>query len=353
MSNTKYIDIFSADEHSMVDFFEYTNSWSEQYMKAVERELVPQILNAPLFALWEITSKCPQSCIYCYNKSPRQSNELSSYRLFKLADELIAAGIFRICLSGGEPNMNPDYLNLVSYLSSGGMNVGTVISGWGMDAVKIRFLCRHADTIQVSLDGSTEEIHDSIRRRKGSYQDAVNSIRLLSDAGKRPMVATSLVKKNAQDFPKLYELCCKMGVYELRSQYLANVGRAKDGECEFADKEDYEAIKKFVDEVKSNPGPTKVSFSDPTIHITNGYKLGYCSLVRITPEGNVGISPYLDIFFGNVLKEPLSEIFRQISPAYLHPDIRKLIESGELGLADGIISFNSDKPLFITGCVTA
>ncbi len=341
------LGLYTEDKQIISDIMDFSDNWSEQYQKAVERGLVPRYLKAPIFALWEITSMCPQRCVYCYNKSPMKVEELSSKKLFAVADELLDIGMFRLCISGGEPNTRPEYLNLLQYLWSGGVQIGTVISGWGMDKDKIKHIARYTSTVQVSLDGSTAEIHDSIRARKGSYDDAVNSIRLLSEAGKTTLVATSLVKENIDDFPRIYELCNKYGVYELRTQYLAKTGRAKDEDINLASDEDYVALKKYIEDIQKTPGATRVSFADPTMHIKSGLNLGYVSLMRITSEGNVGPSPYLNVFFGNVKEQSLKDICKRLSSGWNNAQVRELFASGKIGVNNGIISDNTQGNLFV------
>lgn len=349
MAQQQMFEVFTDEPNAYRDLLDLTDGWGENYLKMREMNLVPKFLKAPLFALLEITWKCPQRCVYCYNESPRQVEEMSGRQLFKLADQLLELGVFRVCVSGGEPNTRPEYADLVEYLATGGMNVGTITSGWNMTRAKVQQLARYAGAMQVSLDGSTAEIHDAIRRRKGSYDDAVQTIRYIAETGKRPLVSAALTKANLHDLPRIYELCSSLGVGELRTQYMAKVGRAReDGAADYAAFEDYAEVKRFVDEVAKNPGPTKLVFADPSVHIVNGRKIGYVALMRITAEGNISLSPYLDIYFGNLKREPLAKICGRMSQGWHHPTVNALFDNGTITTEHGLIIDRTESPIHLS-----
>lgn len=323
------------------------SDWAGQFLKAREMGYAPDVLAAPIFVLWEMTAICPQSCVYCYNTSPRKVKELSSKRLFEVADQLVEAKIFNICLSGGEPTARPEYLDLLEYLAVSGIQVGTVLSGWRIDEAKARRITRYASTIQVSLDGSTAEVHDGVRKRKGSFDDAVRAIKLFVGLGTRLSVSFAVTKLNINDFPQTYRLCRELGVSSVRTQKLAISGKVKEQEELCPSEDEYRRLLDFIHEHERDAnGERTIEYGDPTTHISYGYEFGLSVMARITAEGYVGLSPYMDVFFGDLKTENFSDLWRRGRKGWHHPRVMELQEK-DVFCKDGVVVDAMRGQLFI------
>jgi MoaA/NifB/PqqE/SkfB family radical SAM enzyme len=329
------------------DIEQQTSDSFEQFALAQQEGIAPKKLKAPIFGMWEITSKCPQNCIYCYNSSPMRVEELSGRQLFDVADQIVEARLFSICLTGGEPTMRPEYDDLVRYLCVSGINVATAISGANITQPRAKMLSRYLSTVQISLDGSTAEIHDGVRRREGSYQDAINAIQWFAAEGVRVKVSFAASTKNIDDLERVYGLCDELGVSELRTQKLAISGKVKNHEDGIVPtSEQYDRYMQFI-----NVHPKlkcKLVYGDPSVHITKGVKMDMVLLTRITSEGNVGITPYADIYFGNVKEKRLTEIFDSMVGAWNKPQVRECIIKGLLSTEDETVRDGLSKKIFIS-----
>lgn len=315
------------------------------FKEAFQRGYMPERIKTPLFAMWEITSRCPQDCIYCYNSSPRKVDELSSKQLFMIADQLLESKIFSICITGGEPTQRKEYFELIRYLSDGGLRLGTALSGANLNKKRIEKIAHYISEVQISLDGASANVHDGVRKRKGSYNDAVSAILEFKALGVPIKISFASTKYNVDDFAKVYELCQKWGVAELRTQKLAISGKVKGKDNDICPTdEQYERLFEFIKEHK-NEG--MIGYGDPSVHIRNGYEMGISSLARITAEGNVGITPYADIFFGNVKEKPLTEIFEKLSRGWKHETVRECIRNGSITTDDEVIKDNIANAIYI------
>ncbi len=329
------------------DIEQLTNDAFEQFSLAQERGITPKRLKAPIFGMWEITSKCPQNCIYCYNSSPARVEELSGRQLFDLADKILESRLFSICLTGGEPSLRREYDELVRYLCVGGISVATAISGANMTIARVKKLSRYLSTVQISLDGSTAEIHDGVRRRQGSFQDAINAIQWFVAEGVKVKISFAASKNNIDDIRRVYELCDKLNVSELRTQKLAISGRVKGHEEKVVPTD--EQYKQYFDFVENHDKlKCKLAYGDPSVHITKGSKMNMVMLMRITSDGFVGITPYADIFFGNVKEKDLKDIFDDMAGAWHNPKVRECIEQGYLSTEDETVRDNLDEKIFIS-----
>lgn len=310
--------IFGKNErNSRTDFNNFTG---EDYVNEImNAHLAPaEGLSAPLSIMWELTSKCKNRCLYCYNESsPDRCEQLSPRRLFTLANEIIEMKPFHICLTGGEPTENPYYLDLLTLLTSYGMKVSTILSGANLNNKIISTVAKCVDTLQVSLDGSVAEIHDKVRGRKGSYDEVINAIKRFVAMGVEVRVSFASTSLNIDDFENVYNLCKELGVTSLRTQRLARVGRAKqNGEFNYyPSDEQIKRLENFLlaNAKKRNP---MVEYAEPYLHLTTGIDVGMTTLARITSSGDVGLSPYLEAYFGNVNNEPLQDIWDRMKKGW-------------------------------------
>ena len=299
------------------DFSHFTG---EDYVNEVmnARLAPPEGLAAPLSIMWELTSKCKNRCIYCYNdSSPDRLEQLSYKRLLSLSNEIIEMKPFNICLTGGEPTENSHYLDLMLLFASYGLKVSTILSGANLNSKYINIISKCVDTLQISLDGSCPEIHDSVRGRKGSFDEAINAIREFVEKGIDVRVSFASTSRNIDDFKNTYDLCKELRVTSLRTQRLARVGRAKSktGFSFYPSEEQIDNLEKFLYENAKVRNPM-IEYAEPYLHLTTGMDVGITTLARITSSGDVGISPYLEAYFGNVNEEPFQQIWNRMKKGW-------------------------------------
>lgn len=66
----------------------------------------------------EILQRCPNRCIYCSSHSNPQAAHIISFETIKsIIDDAKALGCKTVCLSGGEPFLHPQILEVISYIA--------------------------------------------------------------------------------------------------------------------------------------------------------------------------------------------------------------------------------------------
>lgn len=76
-----------------------------------EAKLIPYTYDNPLGIQLELTSKCNQHCLHCYNQSGSNEctdSELTIKEWKQIAKELADMGVFQCVISGGEPTVLGD-----------------------------------------------------------------------------------------------------------------------------------------------------------------------------------------------------------------------------------------------------
>jgi MoaA/NifB/PqqE/SkfB family radical SAM enzyme len=157
----------------------------------------------PLFASYNVTGRCNMRCTFCEwwkNKIP----ELSTKKALAAIDSVCNLGVPFFDLSGGEPLLREDLIVLAKRVASNGCLVSMNSNGTLITKDKINDVANVFDTVVVSLDGP-EKIHDKTRGVLGTYQKAVNAIRLLKANGVRTGVNSVVTPWNIEILPKFIE----------------------------------------------------------------------------------------------------------------------------------------------------
>ncbi len=156
----------------------------------------------PLFVGWSLTDACDGACSYC-GRPDRGLDGFSGERAVSLADEIAAAGVLRVSLTGGEPLLHPAALAVAERLHRSGVTVALNSNGGE--------LARHADrlahvisSVTVSIDGD-REAHDA-QRGEGSWQRAVTGARAAREAGLPVNLHTVITAKNTHAVDEALDL---------------------------------------------------------------------------------------------------------------------------------------------------
>lgn len=66
----------------------------------------------------EILQRCPNRCIYCSSHSNPQATHIIPFEIIKnIIDDAKSLGCKTVCLSGGEPFLHPQILDIISYIA--------------------------------------------------------------------------------------------------------------------------------------------------------------------------------------------------------------------------------------------
>jgi MoaA/NifB/PqqE/SkfB family radical SAM enzyme/ubiquinone/menaquinone biosynthesis C-methylase UbiE len=174
-------------------------------------------------------NSCNLACAHCLvSSSPKGEPGLPTATWRRLIDELVALGIDRCYLTGGEPFVRPDLPELIQRITgTHGIEVialtnATLFAGPrqaaldGLDRTKVRF--------QVSLDGSTPAINDPIRG-KGSFAAAAAGLQELTRHGFEVTLTTVVTGANVADLPALTRLAGSCGVHAQHLMWMHRRGR--------------------------------------------------------------------------------------------------------------------------------
>ena len=162
---------------------------------------------SPFQMTLSLTNRCNFRCEYCH--IPAQArDELTTTEWCAAIDDLIAGGMGRVSLIGGEPLLRDDVGEIIGHLKSRGVHVAMNSNGWLVPA-RIEQLAG-VDLVCLTLDG-TAEVHDR-QRHRGSYERVIQAIGMLSARGVPVVTMTVLTPSSAHTMEHVLEVARRFGI---------------------------------------------------------------------------------------------------------------------------------------------
>ena len=198
-----------------------------------------------LHELWFHTNNiCNLACAHCLVSSAPwvQDWGLPTDQVKALVDEAVDLGVERFYFTGGEPFMRRDLATLIRYITEARqreliiLTNATLLKGERAEALET--LSRDRVRFQVSVDGASPAMNDPIRGA-GSFEAAVEGLRLLTALGFQTSVTTVVTDTNLQEVLGVTRLAQRLGVKTQHLMWVHRRGRlvghevvARDGSRE-------------------------------------------------------------------------------------------------------------------------
>jgi radical SAM protein with 4Fe4S-binding SPASM domain len=176
---------------------------------------VPQKFSAPLFAVWNFTNRCNLRCRHCYQDSDhrRLADELDRAEKLRLVDQMAAASMPMLALSGGEPTLSDDLVPVLDRAASAGMHTTIATNGTTLTPARCRELAaaglRYAE---ISLDSVDPARHDGFRGVAGMWERALAGARNVVDTpGLRLGIAMCVHQGNLGEVEEMIDFAESLG----------------------------------------------------------------------------------------------------------------------------------------------
>ena len=196
----------------------------------------------PVIAVLIVNNKCNFDCKYCYgNYAHRTVRDYTTEEVKNIIDELYEMGVRYLNVHGGETLLRKDIGEIVDYIKNKGIYCCIITNGTLLPQ-KIDEI-RNVDNLTISLDGTKE--NNDINRGKGSYDIALNAIKLAIKEKIPLRVSATITKYTMNDIGYLANLAKELGFSLYFSILFKPLPKAK--EFEMTNEEIKNAINQVIE----------------------------------------------------------------------------------------------------------
>ena len=184
----------------------------------------------------EILQRCPNRCIYCSSHSNPQAKHIIPFEIIKnVIDDAKSLGCKTVCLSGGEPFLHPQILDIISYIAKQQLICYVYTSGIYMkDEIYsslpneyIEAIRGMVDKVIFNVEADSSALYDQIMGTDvGGFDMMKKSINDCVSSGL--VVETHVVpmQVNFKHLKSIFEMCYQLGVSKVSILRLVLQGRA-------------------------------------------------------------------------------------------------------------------------------
>ncbi len=141
----------------------------------------------PVSGSLELTLRCNLNCAHCYVRLPLDDKqaleeELSCSEICAVLDDAAREGCLWLLITGGEPLVRPDFVEIYTYAKKKGFLITLFTNGTLLTEKLADFLKEYSPyMVEISLYGVTSETYERVTRVPGSFQRSLQGIHLLRE----------------------------------------------------------------------------------------------------------------------------------------------------------------------------
>ena len=207
-------------------------------------------------AHWSITGKCNYKCRHCFmSATDVNACELSLADIKKIIKELAECGIYNVSLTGGEPLVRDDFLEILDALMDAHINVdgvytnGKLLNEELLDAFEVRNM---HPIIHMSYDG--KGWHDWIRGIPGAEKYAIDAFALCKERGFETTAEMCIHKKNKDTFCETVDKLADLNCISLKINAADEIGNWEKSSMEYSlsVKEEFDVYLEYIKQFFEN-----------------------------------------------------------------------------------------------------
>ena len=286
-----------------------------------------EILSAPLFISWQLTRDCDLACLHCCTDSaPRKylPDELDAAEALRVADQIVAAEVPYVMLCGGEPLRSPYFFDVAERLGAGGTALKIETNGQGFTpAIAERLARLPIRSIQISLDGDTQDVYSS-QRPGASLAKTHEACRAVVAAGLPLEVTFAPSRLNIHQVEAVVDRACELGAFRLNTGKLMRIGRAARLWHKIAP--DIATVERFRAELQrlSSLVDGRLEIWHDPFTVEEGLQQSLQSppaTLLILPNGWVKVVASCGQICGDLRESPLSQVWEQYRSAWRNANV--------------------------------
>jgi SynChlorMet cassette radical SAM/SPASM protein ScmF len=276
-----------------------------------------------------VTGDCNQRCAHCWIEAahvtaPRGGPPVTPAEVRRAVEEARPLGLESVKVTGGEPFVRPDAIDIIEAVAAAGVGVSVETNGTLIDGALAARLAASVGLVSVSLDGATAATHDALRGQPGAFARTLRSIAGLVRGGVAVQVITTLSRASAAEVDGVLDLCARLGVASFKLNLLAPMGRGRALHAAGAALSIAEviAITHHVEEERAPELPFAVDSSLPLAFVSRarlragaGHRCPIVRILGVLGDGRLSVcgAGYVvpELLLGHLRSDSLARVWRE------------------------------------------
>ncbi|QMU70241.1 radical SAM protein [Streptacidiphilus sp. P02-A3a] len=193
-------------------------------------------------ALIQIHEPCNLGCAHCFVSALKDGATMPLDLIRShVIPQLLAARVNRVTLTGGEPFLHADFLDVVRAFREAGMGVGLCTNATLATDDTIAALVEIGGVhVNVSLDGFAADSHGKFRGDRASFQVTVDTVRKFAAAGLlQGLLCTPNSLAEDEEYAQLCAFATEQGASYVLMNPLSSMGRGVKSQGKLAQPDDH------------------------------------------------------------------------------------------------------------------
>lgn len=172
----------------------------------------------PLAASFELTHRCNFHCVHCYLGDQvaihkHQNREVDTNTIIGLLDEMVEAGTLYLHLTGGDPMLRPDFVEIYQHAVRVGLLVTVFCNGSLITEEIVNTFSQYPPRmVEVTVYGATRKTFETITQKKGAFDTCMKGIHALHKANVHLRLKTMVMTLNVGEFELIRQMAQTMGL---------------------------------------------------------------------------------------------------------------------------------------------
>jgi radical SAM protein with 4Fe4S-binding SPASM domain len=187
-----------------------------KFAKGLEKQIISRRI--PFDGSIELTFRCNQRCAHCYcnlpvNDQETIEKELTTREIFRILDQIAEAGCLWLLITGGEPLLRKDFLEIYTYAKKKGFLITLFTNGTLLTSKIADYLAEWPPfSVEITLYGVRKETHEKVTGIPGSLESCIRGIDLLLERKIPLKLKTMAMTLNHEEVFKIKEFAEQLGV---------------------------------------------------------------------------------------------------------------------------------------------
>lgn len=191
-----------------------------RYLKVIASYSLGYPLYTPDSVSIVVTNSCNLKCVMCdfWKDTAKASEGINLSEFKKLFADLKSSGVRMVHMTGGEPFLRKDLIDILKSAKANGLKTAVLTNGTLIPEDSLLEFVRNVDLVYVSLDSPSGVQHEDIRGVPNIFEKITRNVKLLVKTIKdnslsvRVILCTTITSKGMHDPVEMVSLARSSGV---------------------------------------------------------------------------------------------------------------------------------------------